>query len=426
MLSCNGEHSRLKSINSAFTLIVFLGCCFSGLFYRESRKNAPEFQKKTPFFSRKDTEGYKKILFWTAWNAQRMSFSPNNQPDWLDECPESRCLFVSSKKRPQDADAVFFSMPDLYHFGEGDLPGARTKDQYYIFHLDESPDTTKELMPWHKWGALDNFFNLTMTYRRDSDIFSEVYLSGYEPHIMNLTTRGTDPLWFEGKRDILWLVSHCHTASKREEYVRRLSHYLKVDEYGKCDAPDPCRTQRKNCDLANLVGKYKFYLSFENSFCNEYVTEKLTRALNTDVVPIVLGGANYSSFLPKSAVINIEDFASPKNLAKYLESLMENVTLYESHLSWKYPGQPLWTIPGTREPQYRRFCKLCEILHRPPEQRIEKIYPSVKDWWFDGQCREPRVPFKRAQHSRNEAYLQNVFVDTLGAPESRKNKTSKA
>ena len=33
---------------------------------------------------------------------------------------------------------------------------------------------------------------------------------------------------------IVWPVSHCNTASKREEYVEKLSKYVQVDIYGKC------------------------------------------------------------------------------------------------------------------------------------------------------------------------------------------------
>ena len=32
------------------------------------------------------------------------------------------------------------------------------------------------------------------------------------------------------------------------------------------------------------------YLAFENSFCTDYVTEKLFRTLNTEIIPIVYGG----------------------------------------------------------------------------------------------------------------------------------------
>ena len=141
------------------------------------------------------------------------------------------------------------------------------------------------------------------------------------------------------------------------------------------------------------------------SFCKDYVTEKLIRALNSDVVPIVLGDANYSSLFPDSAVINAEHFESPKELAKYLQSLIMDGALYERHLSWKYPGQRIWQIPGLAERKHTgRMCKLCELLHRPAEKRIQKTYSSVKRWWFDGQCRGRPIPPIRPKYVENKTY----------------------
>ena len=71
-------------------------------------------------------------------------------------------------------------------------------------------------------------------------------------------------------------------------------------------------------------GKFYFYLAFENSICNDYVTEKFFRGLQVTisnqespcekqdiqapVVPIVLGGANYSALAPNHSFIHVNDF----------------------------------------------------------------------------------------------------------------------
>jgi hypothetical protein len=91
-----------------------------------------------------------------------------------------------------------------------------------------------------------------------------------------------------------------------------------------------------------LGTKYKFYLAFENSNCDEYVTEKTTYAMQFGMVPIVYGGRakidhqrifpdaglyafqrflNLFSWLSAKAVINIRDYESVEKLANYIKYL---------------------------------------------------------------------------------------------------------
>jgi len=54
-----------------------------------------------------------------------------------------------------------------------------------------------------------------------------------------------------------------------------MKKWIPIDQYGKCSAGGNC-----DADCYNNLGiNYKFYLSFENSLCKEYVTEKLWRIL---------------------------------------------------------------------------------------------------------------------------------------------------
>ena len=69
---------------------------------------------------------------------------------------------------------------------------------------------------------------------------------------------------------------------------------------------------------------YWFYLAFENSNCPDYITEKLWRVLDLNIVPVVMGGGNYSRDAPENSVINVKDFPSAKALADYLTYLTRN------------------------------------------------------------------------------------------------------
>ena len=59
----------------------------------------------------------------------------------------------------------------------------------------------------------------------------------------------------------------------------------------------------------------RFYISFENAICADYITEKTYNALKLNTVPIVLGGVNYTSLLPPGSFINAAQFITPQGNA---------------------------------------------------------------------------------------------------------------
>ena len=68
-----------------------------------------------------------------------------------------------------------------------------------------------------------------------------------------------------------WIVSHCKTPSKREEYMTKLAEYIPVDIFGKCGNRTKCGTWRKDC-TRDMMNDYKFYFAAENAICKEYFT----------------------------------------------------------------------------------------------------------------------------------------------------------
>ena len=89
-----------------------------------------------------------------------------------------------------------------------------------------------------------------------------------------------------------------------------------------------------------LDTKYKFYLAFENSNCQDYITEKffvnglgwvivISRnikwylLLRHNVLPIVMGArpADYEKAAPYKSFIHVDQFKGPRELAEYLIEL---------------------------------------------------------------------------------------------------------
>lgn len=118
--------------------------------------------------------------------------------------------------------------------------------------------------------------------------------------------------------------------SYMNRYVKTLQQYIDVDIYGDCGT---LRCARDNFDMCGkMVEKtYKFYLAFENSVNEGYITEKIFRIMKYDIVPIVYGKGYKTLSIPSTAYIDIFDFESVESLAKYLVYLDSNDTAYNEY-----------------------------------------------------------------------------------------------
>ena len=124
-----------------------------------------------------------------------------------------------------------------------------------------------------------------------------------------------------------------------------------------------------------------FYLSFENSICNDYITEKFWPYLNGKLVPIVLGGADYNKVAPPHSFINAMNYPNPKDLADHLKYLISNNTAYNEFFQWI----PYFDVYKHTEENYSRaFCQVCAALNEKPNS----VYEDINHWWREeGNCK---------------------------------------
>ncbi|XP_071532908.1 alpha-(1,3)-fucosyltransferase C-like isoform X2 [Panulirus ornatus] len=281
----------------------------------------------------------KRILVWTSLWSIDDTWDQVFYRLTSRQCEVSDCELVFHHRLLDTADAIVFHALDLHpHYL---LPPRRTQDQLWIFFSLEPPPVivgTNKVNLTRVAGV----FNWTMTYRRDSDVVV--------PYGRVILRPQSDPIppakdyWASKtfEKIAVWMVSRCNSSSQRELFVQELAQYMEVDVFGKC-GPLKCGRsvnlltmgtfRNEDCDA--VIGQYMFYLSLENSICNDYVTEKLYKILQMDVVPVVLGGADYSSMAPPGSYINAADFHSPRLLAQYLMTVASNSTLYNKYMEWK-------------------------------------------------------------------------------------------
>ena len=208
----------------------------------------------------------------------------------------------------------------------------RKKHQRFVFLTQESPDSMHTI----DVTTMENLFNWTMSYKLDSDVpllygrirpgptapktpeeIKKLIEKTHLPSAKNYAANKT--------QQVVWMVSHCNTHSLRETYVHQLRKFISVDIYGGCGnltCPHSSLNFISDPKCYDMMQKkYKFYLSFENSICNDYVTEKFFEIMNHDMIPIVYGGANYSQIAPRHSYIDALEF-KPEKLAEYLKQLL--------------------------------------------------------------------------------------------------------
>jgi len=320
-------------------------------------------------------------------------------------------------------------------------------------------------------------FNWTMTYRRDSTLprpygfFQRIQSSSntnqsYYPiqfnpepkflqynethflqHVLPRKPQSFHNLATKRSKGVAWIVSRCNTPSRREDYVAKLSEYIDVDIMGECGTI-PCnesfhvssnnkqnkkrindggtttnKVYTDNC-TTTVAREYKFYLAFENSFCQDYVTEKFFRHLSLSNVVIVLGGANYSTVAPPHSFLNVLDYSSPQALAFHLNKLDQNDSLYLSYFWW----QDYYRVhTGSAADHASTMCRLCELLHNDDNSNDNEsnititasrkeggiVYPLDVISWQNEQCLEtlPKVlqdnPRKKDANNEIESLLDD-------------------
>uniref|UniRef100_A0A914BUP6 Fucosyltransferase n=1 Tax=Acrobeloides nanus TaxID=290746 RepID=A0A914BUP6_9BILA len=327
------------------------------------------------------------ILYWTATFGTYFHDYIKKNPIDQSDCPY-KCIFTDNRSSTEKAKLVIFHVRDL---NETDIPTKARKGQFHVFYNMESP--------YHTGIAYKrvprNFFDLSMTYRMDSDV-----LVAYDRFdaIDNETTK--EEVWSWGEvqakvqaksKHVLQLVSNCHTPSKREAYVERLKRYIKITILGQCThrACNHATCEQKEID------NHLFYLAFENSICKDYITEKFWQIKNL-IVPIVLDRKIYKDIVPVDSFIATNDFDSPSDLARYLTLLAANRTEYLKYFNW--------TRSYKKQNVNRRissYCELCKIAHTRKRAGI----PDITNWWEkQGECQTNFGMHHQSTVTRREVY----------------------
>ena len=259
-------------------------------------KSVPLFLNKSINFDCLNSNDQEKppkiILFWNKFfNGDYTNYGLGKiEPFKKMQCPVYNCELTMNKSLVNVADyVVVHMMPNRDPIDS--IPTFRPSYQRWIFLLYESP----AIYAIHDYSVYNSMFNLTATYRIGSD-FEWFYYSIAKVDWARNESFDENWDYLEGKSEskmAVALISNCWSKSGRIDYIERLRTYINVDIFGACGTPCPNRNDCKR----TLASEYKFYFAFENSYCEDYITEKFFEILQFDVIPVVMGFGPYDYYV---------------------------------------------------------------------------------------------------------------------------------
>ncbi|KAK6181433.1 hypothetical protein SNE40_009281 [Patella caerulea] len=281
-------------------------------------------------------------------------------------CEVKTCRLRKGWKYFNTSDAVVFNgvISSL-----GTPPKRPNPDQIWVVSAWETPYHSRSKV-FSNQGWKDQI-NWTMTYRLDSDIPVPY---GLVKKNENKSNKDYGTIMTNKKKMVAWVVSNCNTPGQRKKYVEQLKEIVPVDVFGRCGSPVPI-------DIFGIINKtYKFYLSFENSLCKDYITEKFFMRQNLDVVLITRGGGNYTKFYPQESFINSNKFKNAHELGKFLLKLDKDNIAYLNYLKSKENYRSLDFGVSIR----KGLCNMCKMLH---DKKIHRnVYKDYNKWWWNSDC----------------------------------------
>ncbi|WP_313514291.1 glycosyltransferase family 10 domain-containing protein [Pseudomonas sp.] len=261
------------------------------------------------------------ILFYNAFFGE--------YPDFSRFAGETSCRFTADRARLPEADAVIFHLPAYHEFADAPkYPG-----QLWVGWSMESRAHT----PIRNNPRLMRHFDIQMNFEPAADVRCTYFPKWEEwqaamalpppPKIQQRTTA----LFQSASKD----------TSGRNAFAAELMRHLPIDSYGRflnnSAIPQPDRGAATKMEL---LGGYRFCLALENTFEEDYVTEKFFQPLLAGCVPVYRGAANVESYAPGDhCYIDATAFETPRSLAMYLRDLAHDEAAYARYFDWR--SQPL-------------------------------------------------------------------------------------
>ncbi len=149
-------------------------------------------------------------------------------------------------------------------------------------------------------------YDIGTSYKLHSDVpFPYITFAQGRPNsILNLLAETNSP-WKSREKAVLFVANNCHSSSQREQLVKMLQKFVRVDSVSGCLNNKKWPSDIPRTDKRTLSKRYMAILAAENSIEDDYVTEKVYDGLVAGAVPIYYGAPNIDQFVPSDSIIKV-------------------------------------------------------------------------------------------------------------------------
>jgi hypothetical protein len=261
--------------------------------------------------------------------------------DWLDDGKE----FVFTKILEQSYD-VEFTNPNQSDITFVSVFG-NTKGNLNSFTIYYTVENTRNPMD----------VNYSMNYNQDSNFILPIYyVMSNEYTVLN---KVESPLMLEnrvgGKRNNFcgFLISNPSNYHRNNAFNQLSNKYKHVDSGGGALNNIGYRAG----DTIKWMSNYKFYICFENTKYDYYITEKLINAYHAGCIPIYWGSDTVGYEFNENCMINANNMSLDEMIEKVKE-IDNNDKLYKSMLSEPLLKNNIYDIRYTTENLLEKFSEI--------------------------------------------------------------------
>ncbi len=265
------------------------------------------------------------------------------------------CTFMLLRDFGPEPDNVIFTADFQF-----DAPMRSSPHQKFVI-LSMEPAW---LVPHWYNATYMSYFNVTASFRKSSDIQVT-----YAQELSHIPLESIVP-----SRLLVFINSNCNPPSQRDNYVQELMKYIPVDSFGKCLHYKEIAEEFPECVVGNphgdkrcVIAHYKYTLSFENCFEEDYVTEKFYDALQVGSIPIVRGAPNIGQYAPHPTSFIDANKLTPRELANLILSIEKNAVGFMEYHKWRINGPSATYAEAVSRNSV--YCQLCTHLYAHKKEK---------------------------------------------------------